>query len=60
MCHHGGSVKPIFTKLINLVPMEQFHHKPKGMYGGGLLELADHHYTFLYPYDDIALVEQYS
>ena len=28
------------TKLTNLVSLEQFHHKPMAMYGGGLPELA--------------------
>ena len=33
--------KLIFTKLINIVPLEQCHHKPtKGMYCGGLLFLG--------------------
>ncbi len=31
-----GSVKLIFTKLTNIVSLEQSHHKPMGMYGGGL------------------------
>ncbi len=33
--HHGGSIEFIFTKLINLVSLEQFHHKPMGMYADG-------------------------
>ena len=33
----GGFMELIFTKLINLVPLEQCHHKPMRMYGG------DHH-----------------
>ena len=34
----GGLVKKlIFTRLINIVPVEQGHHKPMGMYCGGLL-----------------------
>ena len=36
----GGSVKPVTTSLTNLVPLEQFHQKPTGVYGGGL------HHTF--------------
>ena len=27
----GGSIQLIFTKLINLVSLQQFHHKPTGM-----------------------------
>ena len=30
-----GSVKLVSTKLTNLVPLEQFHHKPMGMYDSG-------------------------
>ena len=30
-----GSVKLIFTKLVNLVSLEQLHHKPVGMCCGG-------------------------
>ena len=42
-CHHGGSLKLISAKRINLVPLEQFPHKPMRMYHGGLLkcELED-------------------
>ncbi len=36
----GGSVKLIFTNLTNLMSLEQLHHKPMGMYGGGLLDMA--------------------
>ena len=36
-----GVWKLIFTKLINIVPLEQCHHKPMGMYcGGGLLNFS--------------------
>ena len=38
----GGYLRPprgvwklIFTKLINIVPLEQCHHKPTGMYADG-------------------------
>ena len=31
----GVSMKPILSKLINLVSLEQSHHKHLGMYGGG-------------------------
>ena len=30
----------VFTKFINLVSLEQCHHKPIEMYGTGLLKLA--------------------
>ncbi len=33
-----GSLKLIFTKLMNHVSSDQCHHKPMGMYGGGLIE----------------------
>ncbi len=28
------------TKFTDLVPVKQFHHKPMGIYDGGLLKLA--------------------
>ncbi len=31
-----GSMKLVFIKLTNLVSLEQFHHKPIGMYDSGL------------------------
>ncbi len=33
-------MKLVFTNLTNLVALEQFHLKPTGVYGGGLLQLA--------------------
>ncbi len=30
----------VSTKLINLVSLEQFHHKPMKLYDGSLLKLA--------------------
>ncbi len=33
-------MKLIFTKLVNLIPLEQCHHKPTRMYADGLLKLA--------------------
>ncbi len=33
-------MKLVSTKFTDLVPMEQFIHKPMGMYDGGLLSLA--------------------
>ena len=48
--HHGGSIEFIFTKLINLVSLEQFHHKPMGMYADGhFMSILDTHeaYRFL-------------
>ena len=30
-------MKLVSTNLTNLVPLEQFHHKPMGMYDGGFL-----------------------
>ncbi len=44
-----GSVKVVSTKFTDLVPMEQFHHKPMGMYDGGLLR---------YVFDGIAPMAQ--
>ncbi len=35
-----GSVKLVSTRFTDLVPVEQFNHKPMGMYDGGLLRLA--------------------
>ncbi len=35
-----GSVNLILTKFIHLVSLEQFHHKPMGMYAGGVLKLT--------------------
>ncbi len=32
-----GSLKLILTELINLVSLEQCHHKPMAIYSGGLL-----------------------
>ena len=34
-----GSMKLIFTGYIHLVSLEKFHHKPMGMYDGGLYPL---------------------
>ena len=36
----SSTVKLVSTNFTNLVPVEQFHHKPVGMYDGGLLKLA--------------------
>ncbi len=33
-------MKLISTNLTNLLSMEQCHHKPIGMYGGGVLNLS--------------------
>ncbi len=33
-------MKLVSTKFTDLVPVEQFHHKPMGMYDGGPLRLA--------------------
>ena len=30
-------MKLVFTKVVNKVPLEQCHHKPIGMYSGGIL-----------------------
>ncbi len=30
-------MKLVFTKFVNLVPLEQCHHKCMGMYGGGFV-----------------------
>ena len=35
-------MKLVSTKFTNLVPVEQFNHKPMGMYDG------DHHHTLPY------------
>ena len=36
-----GSVKLVSTKFTNLMPVEQFHQKPMGMYDCGLSQLAN-------------------
>ncbi len=46
-------MKLVSTKFTDLVPMEQFIHKPMGMYDGGLLSLA-----LLQVFDGIALMPQ--
>ncbi len=45
----GGGGRLFFTKYINLVSLEQFHHNPMGMYTKG-----DHHRTFPRVCDGIA------
>ena len=32
-----GSLKLVFTKFVNFVPLGQCHHKPMGMYGGDIV-----------------------
>ncbi len=56
----GGSVNLPSTKVVNLVSLEQCHHNPMSMYGGGVLvpTLGDHGYTFPKICDGIALMEQ--
>ncbi len=36
----GGSENLIFSKLINLLSLEQFHHKCMVMYGDAVLRFA--------------------
>ncbi len=33
-------MKLVSTKFTDLVPVDQFNHKPMGMYDGGLLRVA--------------------
>ncbi len=51
-------MKLVSTKFTDFVPMEQFIHKPMGMYDGGLLSLADHHHTLPQAFDGIAPMPQ--
>ena len=37
-------MKLISTKLTNLVSLEQSHHNPMGMYGGGPLKFTNYRY----------------
>ncbi len=37
---NGGGVYLIFSKLTSHVSLKPSHHKPMGMYGGGLFTLA--------------------
>ncbi len=34
------SLRLVFTKFMNIVSLEPFHHKPMGMYASGPLKLA--------------------
>ena len=52
------SVKLVFTKLVNLMSLEQSHYKPMGMYCGGPGRLTDHHNTFPKVLDGVAVMAQ--
>ncbi len=47
-------MKLVSTKFTDLVPMEQFIHKPMGMYDGE----GDHHNTLPQVFDGIAPMPQ--